>query len=92
MAKLELQNYFFIEISAELPNGKVSLFELLPKIEKYNIIPIEEIIRYRSTGDGVPERFQMKLWITRTDYQPLANRLGKLGFTPKPTVTRFAPF
>jgi len=92
MAKLSLDQAYLIKIEAQLPNGEVSLWELLPKIEKYQVSRLRETINYRNNGSDIPESIEILLWISQQDYQPLANRLGKLGIHPKPTVTRFAPF
>jgi hypothetical protein len=93
MSKLDEGEYVFVCIRAELPEGGNTLRKLLSKVAKYRVIRVEERVSYAVyRGRDTPREWELKLWVAREDYQPLANCLGKQSIDPKPTVNRFAPF
>jgi len=93
LAKVHTDSWVLLELKTELPNGFNDIQQILSRIKDYDPEIWEEHY-YREPnrrGQWSYTRFEVKLWVDRKKYQPLANRLGKLS-SLKYSLKRIAPF
>lgn len=93
MSRISEDTHVFLIIQVELPKGNIDLRKVLSGIHSYKVQPVKETLDYRANkrGSSVPRKLEMLVWVKKEDYQPLANRLGKIRITPRIKVSRFAP-
>ena len=93
LVKASLESQLLLELKTELLGGFNDLQWILSRIDDYSVEIWEEHY-FREPdrrGRWSYRRLEMKLWVQEHDYQPLANRLGKLDELPI-SLKRIAPF
>jgi len=80
VGRVQAGGYVLLELKSDLPKGFIDIQQILSRIKDYDTELWEEHY-YREPdqrGRWRYTRLELKIWVNKEDYQPLANRLGKL--------------